>query len=682
MAKLKLALCALALLWPVALAGAPAGVPLPRPKPLMERPAPSPAAAATAAAATAAAAKPAPSPPAAAATTAAKPALTPFRAEGRFAVWLNATRPDAASAVIAEAIASLGDWPGVSQLYGRYEQALKREAPKPDVVLAAFGSRRPVSTDGYLVLAKAMLALGRRADASALIRELWRQKDLSEPIEKAVLADFADALRPEDHWARVDRLLYAGQTAAALRSAKLLAKPLLAVAEARAAVIRGARTAAKLLDGVPEEARSDPGYVLARAQFLRRSGKPAEAATHLLAAPADIGPQGDPDIWSEERRDVARRVFDGGDAATAYRVLAAARARSQTPRVEAEFEAGWYALRFLQSPAVARGHFQAILENSNTPVSQARGHYWLGRVAEVEGDDLEAKASYSRAAMFPTTFYGQIATVRLRQTDLKLVPPPRPDAALAAAFAERDMVRSIVQLQNAGRGAEAVPLFRHLANTLSEPGEVALLARLAEAAGEFSMVVTIGKLAQQRGVAVGTLAFPVSALPPYGGPAKIDTAVLYAIARQESTFDQRVVSTAGAVGILQVMPQYAREMAQRAGIPYVKDRVRTDRDYNIQIGAAELSGLIADFNGSYLLAFAAYNAGRGRVAQWIRAYGDPRSPDVDPLDWIERIPFSETRNYVQRALENLQVYRAHFDAPTLRIATDLVGTRSEATALR
>ncbi|MFO1184557.1 MAG: lytic transglycosylase domain-containing protein [Bauldia sp.] len=667
MEKVKLAVCSMVVAACVGNAWAAAPeIPVPRPKPVMVKTA--------AVAPSTVAAKPAPA--------SVKPAPAAVKIDGRFAIWLDAMRSDATSANIAEAITALGDWPGLSALYARYEQALRREAPKPDVVVAAFASRAPVSIDGNLLLAKALRAVGRSADAAAMIRTLWRQKDLSEPVEKTVLADFGDALRPEDHWARVDRLLYAGQTAAALRTAKRLDKPLLAAAEARAAVIRGARTAAKLLDSVPEPARADPGYRLARAQFMRRNGRIADAATELIASPADIGPQGDADVWSEERRDLARRLLESGDPATAYKVLAAAKARSQTPRVEAEFEAGWYALRFLQSPAVARGHFQAILDNSNTPVSQARGHYWLGRVAEVEGDDLEAKASFSRAAMFPTTFYGQVATLRLRQTDLKLVQPPQPDAATATAFTERDMVRSIVQLQQAGRGEEAQPLYRHLAQTLTDPGEIALLARLAEEAGDFTMVVNIGKQAQQRGIGVGTLAFPVAALPPYAGPAKVETAVLYAIARQESTFNQRVVSSAGAVGILQVMPQYAREMAERAGIPYVKDRVRTDRDYNIQIGAAELAGLVADYNGSYLLAFAGYNAGRGRVAQWIKAYGDPRSPDVDPLDWIERIPFSETRNYVQRALENLQVYRVQLDAPTLRLAADLVGNRKEAVAER
>jgi soluble lytic murein transglycosylase len=186
-------------------------------------------------------------------------------------------------------------------------------------------------------------------------------------------------------------------------------------------------------------------------------------------------------------------------------------------------------------------------------------------------------------------------------------------------------------------------------------------------------VVEIGKAAQARGLAVGTLAFPVNALPTYSGPAKIDLSVLYAIARQESTFDQTVVSSAGAVGIFQVMPQYAKETALKAGIPFAKERVRSDPIYNMQLGAAELAGLFADYDGSYLLTFAAYNAGPGRVDQWLKAYGDPRDPRVDVLDWIERIPFDETRNYVQRVLENLQVYRALHGDPVLRIEADMRG---------
>jgi soluble lytic murein transglycosylase len=299
--------------------------------------------------------------------------------------------------------------------------------------------------------------------------------------------------------------------------------------------------------------------------------------------------------------------------------------------------------------------------------------YWLGRVAEAEGNPAEAKAQYERAARFSTAFYGQIAAARLKAAALSLPAPAATDQTAMTRFAGRELVQALVQARTSGEDDSAGLLFQKLSATLIDPAEFTLLARLAEDDRRYSTVVEIGKAAQARGLPVGTLAFPANALPAYPGPAKIELPVLYAIARQESTFDQSVVSSAGAVGIFQVMPQYAKETAQKAGIPFAKERVRGDPIYNMQLGAAELAGLVSDYDGSYLLAFAAYNAGPARVEQWLKAYGDPRDPRVDVLDWIERIPFDETRNYVQRVLENLQVYRALLGDPVLRIDADMRG---------
>jgi soluble lytic murein transglycosylase len=577
------------------------------------------------------------------------------------------------SGALAAVLAEVLDWPGVSFIRLHYEQALVREAAPDAKVIAAFAKTDPVTSEGLLLLAHALSDAGRTSDAARVVREFWRTEDLSEAGEKSILAAYANVLTTADHQARVDRLLDEGQATAALRTAKLLDAGHAALAQARAAVINGSGSQGRLLDAVPADLRTDPAYILAKAQYLRRAKNYAAAANLILAAPTDPALLADPDAWSEERQELARRFIDIGDPWTAYSLVAGARAVSQTAKVEAEFDAGWYALDYLHQPTFARPHFQAILDRSNTPISQARGNYWLGRVAEAQGDRTTANQRYALAAAIPIAFYGQMAADRLNAAKLQLAPPPAPDAATVARFSSRELVQALVALEPSGSDDLVDLLYNRLAATLSDPAEFALLAAVANDARHYSLVVEVGKAAQGKGLAVGSLGFPVNALPPYPGPSRIEGNVLYAIARQESEFDPGDVSSAGAVGMFQVIPQYAKETADKAGIPYLKNKVKTDAVYNMQLGAAELSGLIDTYGGSYLLAFAAYNAGPAPVAAWIAENGDPRSGKVDVLDWIERIPYDETRNYVQRVLENLGVYRALRGDPTLRIAADLRG---------
>jgi soluble lytic murein transglycosylase len=573
---------------------------------------------------------------------------------------------------IAATLAETPDWPGQSQLQRRYEQALVREAPKPEAVVAALAGREPVTADGTLLLARALVAVGRKDDAAALIRRSWRGQDLTEAVEQTILKHFREVLTPADHAARVDHFLYAELTGAALRNAKLLDAPYRALVEARVAVIRRASNAGSLLDRVPKALQTEPGHIFARAQLLRRTMKFPEAAAVMLTAPTDPAVLGDPDAWSEERREIARRLVDIGDPWTAFQLVHVAQAESQTPRVEAEFEAGWYALVFLHDPEAARPHFQAISDTSKTPVSRARAAFWLGRVAEAEGKAEEALAHYEEAARYPIAFYGQLAADKLERSTLAATRPAPVDAAIAARFADRELVQALIHLERTGQGSDARLFYQELGSSLSDPQELTLLADLAQKQGRYSLIVKIGKAAHQRGVPIGTLAFPTTALPAYSG--KVGRAVIYAVARQESEFEQFVVSSAGAVGLMQVMPEFAGTMARRAGLTYSAARVRNDAAYNVQIGATGLDYLLAQYDGSHVMAFAAYNAGPGRVAQWVKAFGDPRDPDVDVVDWMERIPFKETRNYVQRAMENLGVYRALFGEPLLRIEADLKGT--------
>jgi soluble lytic murein transglycosylase len=305
------------------------------------------------------------------------------------------------------------------------------------------------------------------------------------------------------------------------------------------------------------------------------------------------------------------------------------------------------------------------------PLSQSRAEYWLGRTAEAMGEKGEAVAQYRRAAAYPTTFYGQLASAKLGMKQLVLSAPGAADSATRTRFNNREMVQAIQRFTKAGYDDRAQSFYVALSESLTNPAEIALLAQMAEKSGEHQIALQIGKKAYVRGLPVETLAFPIAAIPRAVKTTSVEKSVVYAIARQESAFNPTAVSRAGARGLLQLMPATAKIVAKSAGMPYSLQRLTSDPGYNATIGAAHLADLVGGFNGSYIMSFAAYNAGRSRVMGWVQQYGDPRDPSVDAVDWIERIPFTETRNYVMRCMENLQVYRARLGEPALVITRDL-----------
>jgi len=564
----------------------------------------------------------------------------------------------------------LSDWPSQGLMRTRYEQALAREQPAPQDVIQKIGPR-PVSDDGTLLLAAAYQALGRKDDAAALIRPYWRDDDFPIAVEQKLLASFPDLLRPADHVARMDRLLYAGDAAGALRAAKLLTPAEQALAKAVALTIKGSPKAASALSALPPAVRNDPVVLYSRIQNLRRQNKSEDAGRLLEVAPRDPKVLVDPDAWWVERRLVSRQLIDAGDAQLAYTVVAGHGAESPVMQAEAEFHAGWYALCYLKQPGTAQKHFAAIAAISRMPLSVSRAEYWLGRTADAAGDKAGATTHYQRAGAYPTTFYGQLALARLGARQLPIANPPAPGALALRAFQAHQFVQVIRHLEAAGHGDRTTPFYKTLTDQINDPAELALLAGMAEDSGNHQLALQIGKNAAARGLPVDALAFPMTAIPPSAKISSVERPVVFAIARQESAFNPEAISSAGARGLLQLMPATAKEVAKATGLPYSRDRLTADPGYNAQLGATHLGDLVDSFGGSYIMTFAAYNAGVNRVAQWVKQYGDPRDPKVDAVNWIEHIPFTETRNYVQRVMENLQVYRARLGQPALTIEADL-----------
>jgi soluble lytic murein transglycosylase len=560
---------------------------------------------------------------------------------------------------IAEFLHEHPGWPAGALLRRRGEEALlaaKRPAP---IVRAFFAAQRPTSPAGKLALALALRSEGLEADAAALIRDAWREDSFNGEFEARLLETFPGVITEAEHRHRMERFLFKESWANAARAAERAGKEYASLVRARQAVIRKAGNAAALLEAVPERLRSDTSYLFSKASYLRRSNKTAEAAKIHIAVTRDASVLVDGDEWWTERRIVARKLLDEGNPKLAYEVARQHGAEGPADWIEAEFHAGWIALRFLDDAETAARHFAKAATVAETPISVSRAAYWQGRAAEALGDTAGARAHFARAAELPIAYYGQLARVKLGQENLPLrVLVDASHEEQRKVFAESGPARALKLIYTLGARDLALAFFSDFGNRSTDPAELQALGDLAVAHKDARGLLLLGKLAVQRGFPLDLHAYPVFGIPsfePVG--TRVEKAMVYAIARQESAFDPRALSHAGARGLMQLMPATARRTAQRFNIAFELDKLLDDPAYNARIGMAHLGELMDDWKGSLILTFASYNAGGGNVSKWIKAYGDPRSPEVDPVDWIERIPFSETRNYVQRVLENFQVYR-------------------------
>ena len=468
----------------------------------------------------------------------------------------------------------------------------------------------------------------------------------------------------------MDLLLYGSEHEAALRAARRIGSSEVALAKARIAAYRKASNTRALLEAVPRELHDDPGYIFSKIQLLRREEKFAEAAQLMLNAPRDPARLYNVDEWWIERRLLSRKMLDIGENRTAYLIARdAALPARDIYKTEQEFTAGWIALRFLRDPATAAQHFARIGVGSVNPTTLARAGYWQGRAAEAAGRIQEAHAAYSAAAVQSTSYYGQLARAKLGLPQIELNGAP---AARGRGIERLEIVRAVQLLYALDEREIAVPIFADMGDN-GDPDALVGLGELASRNGDARGMLLLGKAALNRGLPFDFYAYPVNGIPPFKsiGP-DVEQSVVFAIARQESAFNPAVVSPAQAYGLMQVTPDAGRYVCKKYGVGFDLGRMKTDPVYNAALGAAELGGLLEDYRGSYIMAFAAYNAGRGSVKKWIERYGDPRDPKVDAVDWVEQIPFSETRNYVQRIMENLQVYRARFGGGTrLQIEADL-----------
>jgi soluble lytic murein transglycosylase len=561
-------------------------------------------------------------------------------------------------------------WPSQTFLRRRLEAALWDDHRDDATVWAWFENESPVSAKGKFSLARVMLGRGDRANAERLVRDAWRNDLMSEDTENTALDLFGALVTPGDHKARMDLLLYGSEHEAALRAAKRLGANQVALAKARIAAYRKAPNTRALLEAVPRELHGDPGFVFSRIQLLRREEKFTEAAQLMMSAPKEPGRLYNLDEWWIERRLLSRKMIDVGEHRTAYLIARdAALPARDIYKTEQEFTAGWIALRFLNDPSTAAQHFARIGVGSVNPTTLARAGYWQGRAAEAAGHAQEARSAYAAAAEQSTSYYGQLARAKLGLPQIELNGAP---AARGRAIERLEVVRAVALLYELDEREIAIPILADMGEN-GDPDALVGLGELASRNSDARGMLLMGKSALNRGLPFDFYAYPVNGIPPFKsiGP-DVEQSIVYAIARQESAFNPSVVSPAQAYGLMQVTPDAGKFVCKKYGANFDFGRLKNDPVYNAALGAAELGGLIEDYRGSYIMTFAAYNAGRGSVKKWIDRYGDPRDPKVDAVDWVELIPFSETRNYVQRIMENLQVYRARFGGGTrLQIEADL-----------
>jgi soluble lytic murein transglycosylase len=562
-------------------------------------------------------------------------------------------------------------WPSQTFLRRRLESAMWDDHRDDATVWSWFQNESPLSAKGKFALARVLMARGERANAERLVRDAWRNDGMSEETENTAPDMFGPLVTPGDQKARMDLFLYGTeQESAAMRAAKRLGSDQVALARARIASNHKSSNSRALLEAVPQELRGDPGYIFSKIQQLRREEKFTEAAQLMLSAPRDPNRLYNVDEWWIERRLLSRKMLDVGENRTAYLIARdAALPARDIYKTEQEFTAGWIALRFLTDPATAAQHFARIGVGSVNPTTRARAGYWQGRAAEAAGRMQEARAAYTSAAEQSTSYYGQLARAKLGLPQLELNGVP---SARGRGIERLEVVRAVQLLYALDERDLAIPIFGDIGDN-GDPDALVGLGELASRNGDARGMLLMGKAALNRGLPFDFYAYPVNGIPPFRsiGP-DVEQSVIFAIARQESAFNPAVVSPAQAYGLMQVTPDAGRYVCKKYGVNFDIGRMKSDPVYNAALGAAELGGLLEDYRGSYIMTFAAYNAGRGSVKKWIERYGDPRDPKVDAIDWVEQIPFSETRNYVQRIMENLQVYRARFGGGTrLQIEADL-----------
>ena len=574
--------------------------------------------------------------------------------------WVRAARnPRATLDELTYVTHNLSSWPRMTSIQAKAEKILFDKPLSAQRTVAWFAGREPVSGEGRAALADAYYKLGDQNSGNQWLRLAWRESKLTRARQQEIFKKHRNKLTKADHAARADHLIWLGRrhytNAEALLPHMDIANRKLMNARIRTGANRSGMDAA--IKAVPSHLKSDPGLLYERAKW-RRKKKTKDYAlpvyTQIQTAPKTE--DGQKALW-RERRIMAYWAIEKKKYADAYKLCLNHGMTRGEGFAAAEFLAGWLALTKLRRPNDAARHFQTLRNGVTTSVSLARAAYWQARAAQALGDG-NARAYYSEAASYPNTYYGQLAAIQENGGRGQIFLPPEANTQDLEPLFESDARIRAMHLFGEIRDERFFSTFAfHLDDKLDDQRQLSLLSQLSKSYGYMRPSVRAAKQASRFQTMLTDSGYPIVE-EIESLPSKFDKAFVYAIARQESEFEGNVVSSAKAYGMMQMINSTARATARKHRIPYSVGRLTSDNDYSAKLGAHHLHDLLNDFDGSYILAATSYNAGPHRSKQWIKKYGDPRKPGIDPIDWVESIPFSETRNYVQRVLENMQVYRA------------------------
>ncbi len=568
-------------------------------------------------------------------------------------------------------------WPDSNLITDQLEITISFSPLSPEERIAWLTAQGPRTGEGLLALADAYARAGRAEEGQKTVIDAWRTRAMTASAVQQIQTRFGGQLTAEDYYARADMFLWRGDTRSAQALLSRMSDGRKAVIEARIALMKNAKTIDKLVNAVPAAYSEDAGLLYERARWNERRSRASEELNLLLRIKGEGAPAaGRESIW-DEKQSVMRRMIRDRNYATAYELAAGHGLTQGEAFRDAEWIAGWLALEKLGDAVKAENHFRVFAAGVQTPISISRAQYWLGRTLAVQGKAAEAAAAYEIGAAYPYVFYGQLAAEKARETkpelgQLSFSQLTIPTDEERAAFARQPAVRAAILLAESGRIGTFERFSFALDDTLTTPAEHQMLYDIAAGYLEMRAAIRGAKAGLGRGLVAPDAVFPVFALPTSPRSGAAEPAMVLALARQESEFNHRAISSADARGLMQMIPRYAQAEARMVGLPFRQSWLTDDPQYNLRLGRGFLDDLVDDFGGSYILAAAAYNAGPSRARQWIRDFGDPRA-GTDPIDWIESIPFSETRNYVQRVLENTVVYRHRLTGQPvdIRISDDL-----------
>ena len=585
----------------------------------------------------------------------------------KIALWaLIEANPDGMSyAELDGARRDLAGWPGADKRLAATEKVIEGGGLRPQGIIDWFAGAEPQTPEGAMALASAYQATGNPQRATDVIRHIWRTKPFDAGPQQTMITRFGSLLTADDYATREDMLLYGNQGDASRALLPFLSPDQRALAQARMAIREGA-DGESAVASLPADLRDSPGIGYEEALAAERRGD-TSGALALLPRLSTALPDQDAQarMW-RLRKPLVIAALKAGDARGAYRAAADSGVDQGADGAEAEFYAGWLALSRLHDPRLADEHFAKLQGIGSSPITVSRALYWRGRAAEAMGDPVNAQLFYVDGARYFTAFYGQLAAAKAGLTTISLGKDPEITAADRARFEDREPIRAARMMADIGAKETFHSFVMGIADTLPSVQEAAELVDLTRSLGDQELSMKVVRKAAQHGLILPERGYPLHTAPG-GGP---EPAFVLGITRQESGFDPHARSGAGAMGMMQLMPGTAHTLARRLG--YGGGELE-DADYNMTLGSAYLGQLVDEFSGSYVMAAAAYNAGPGRPTEWASVCGDPRSSSTDPADFIECIPFSETRDYVMRVLEATEVYRARLAGGSARlmIAPDL-----------